>query len=240
MLRWPIPDDLPALLQNQQITAVRRRAKFLLLDSEPGTLLIHLGMSGSLRILESPQKPGKHDHVDIEFDSGVIMRYTDPRRFGCFLWQGQQDCTHKLLVNLGPEPLLDEFDGLHLHRQSRGRKAAVKNFIMDNHVVVGVGNIYASEALFMAGINPRRAAGAISRERYQALAQCIKEVLSRAIEVGGTTLRDFTGSSGNPGYFKQSLNVYGRGGLPCKNCGNTLREVRLGQRSSVYCTRCQR
>lgn len=228
------------MLQGQPITAVRRRAKFLLLDSKLGTLLIHLGMSGSLRILESPQKPGKHDHIDIEFDSGVIMRYTDPRRFGCFLWQAQNDSTHKLLASLGPEPLLDEFDGLHLHRLSRKRKAAVKNFIMDNRAVVGVGNIYASEALFMAGINPRRAAGTISLKRYQTLAGCIKEVLTRAIEVGGTTLRDFTGSAGNPGYFKQSLNVYGRGGLPCIACGQTLREVRLGQRSSVYCPGCQR
>lgn len=238
-LRWPISDGLEAGLTNQIIHRVDRRGKYLLLSADTGTLIIHLGMSGSLRIVNTDQLAGKHDHVDIEFDGSKLLRFTDPRRFGCLLWQTESPLSHPLLRELGPEPLSEAFDGLYLHRRSRGRSAPIKAFIMDSHVVVGVGNIYANEALFMAGIAPNRAAGRIALARYVRLAECIKEVLARAIEVGGTTLRDFTNSQGEPGYFKQSLRVYGRAGEPCKQCGESLRETRLGQRSTVYCRYCQ-
>ncbi len=238
-LRWPIPEDLDVRLSGQRIEHVQRRAKYLLLQAESGTLIAHLGMSGSLRLVPSGQPALKHEHVDFELASGMSLRYTDPRRFGALLWSADP-LAHELLRNLGPEPLTDAFDGERLFELSRGRSMAVKPFIMDNAVVVGVGNIYASEALFAAGIDPRRAAGAISRARYQRLAQEIKRILAHAIERGGTTLRDFVGGDGLPGYFQQELFVYGRGGEFCKVCGSTLREVRLGQRASVYCGRCQR
>jgi formamidopyrimidine-DNA glycosylase len=174
------------------------------------------------------------------FDDGTVLRYHDPRRFGCILWQDDPVSDHPLIETLGPEPLDDDFNARALFARSRGRKAPIKTFIMDSKVVVGVGNIYANESLFFAGINPQRAAGNVSLARYEKLVECIKRVLARAIEVGGTTLRDFTGSDGQPGYFAQSLQVYGRTGLPCNNCKAPLKEVRLGQRSTVYCTRCQR
>ena len=240
MLRWPVPDSLVKQLPGQRINSVRRRGKYLLLGTSIGTLLIHLGMSGSLRVLSEASAPQKHDHVDIELDDGKILRFTDPRRFGSLLWHQGDIETHPLLRSLGPEPLTPEFSGGYLFKLSRKRSAAVKTYIMDSHVVVGVGNIYANEALFSAGINPRRAAGRISLQRYTTLVACIKQVLQGAIEVGGTTLRDFTGSDGEPGYFKQSLLVYGRGGLPCTRCGQTLKEIRLGQRSTVYCSHCQK
>ena len=243
-LRWPIPAALVEELPGQTIASVERRGKYLLLGTAAGTLLIHLGMSGSLRIIEKTGEEagevGKHDHVDIILRDGKIMRFTDPRRFGCMLWQKQDPGCHPLLKSLGPEPLGDDFDGDYLFRRSRKRSAAVKSFIMDSRIVVGVGNIYANEALFLAGINPRRAAGKISAARYVELAGRVKQVLSQAIKVGGTTLRDFTGSNGDPGYFKQSLNIYGRGGLDCKACGRPLKEIRLGQRSTVYCGHCQK
>ncbi|MCY1266187.1 Formamidopyrimidine-DNA glycosylase [compost metagenome] len=238
-LRWPIPEDLDVRLSGQRILQVERRAKYLLLNAEAGTLISHLGMSGSLRLVECGLPAVKHEHVDIELESGLALRYTDPRRFGALLWS-QAPLEHELLRHLGPEPLTDDFEGERLYQLSRGRSMAVKPFIMDNAVVVGVGNIYASEALFAAGIDPRRAAGSISRARYGRLAEEIKRILAIAIECGGTTLRDFVGGDGKPGYFQQELFVYGRGGEFCKVCGSTLREIRLGQRASVYCPRCQR
>ncbi|SHN04416.1 bifunctional DNA-formamidopyrimidine glycosylase/DNA-(apurinic or apyrimidinic site) lyase [Phytopseudomonas punonensis] len=238
-LRWPIPEDLDVRLSGQRIEAVERRAKYLLIKAEVGTLISHLGMSGNLRLVEAGLPAAKHEHVDIELESGLALRYTDPRRFGAMLWS-ELPLEHELLVRLGPEPLTDLFDGERLHQLSRGKAVAVKPFIMDNAVVVGVGNIYATEALFAAGIDPRRAAGTVSRARYVRLAQEIKRVLAHAIERGGTTLRDFIGGDGQPGYFQQELFAYGRGGQFCKVCGNTLREVKLGQRASVYCPKCQR
>jgi formamidopyrimidine-DNA glycosylase len=238
-LRWPIAEDLDQRLSGQRIERVERRAKYLLFKAETGSLISHLGMSGSLRMVMAGQPAGKHEHVDIELASGMALRYTDPRRFGALLWS-LDPLQHALLARLGPEPLTEQFDGERLHRLARGRAMAVKPFIMDNAVVVGVGNIYATEALFAAGIDPRRAAGSVSRARYLRLAGEIKRVLAHAIERGGTTLRDFVGGDGKPGYFQQELFVYGRGGAFCKRCGTTLREVKLGQRASVYCPKCQR
>lgn len=238
-LRWPIPEDLDVRLSGQRIEAVERRAKYLLIKAEAGTLISHLGMSGNLRLVEAGLPAAKHEHVDIELESGLALRYTDPRRFGALLWS-ELPLEHELLVRLGPEPLTELFDGERLFQLSRGKAVAVKPFIMDNAVVVGVGNIYATEALFAAGIDPRRAAGTVSRARYVRLAQEIKRVLAHAIERGGTTLRDFIGGDGQPGYFQQELFAYGRGGEFCKVCGSTLREVKLGQRASVYCPKCQR
>lgn len=238
-LRWPIPEDLDVRLSGQRIEAVERRAKYLLIKAESGTLIAHLGMSGSLRLVPLGTPAARHEHVDIELESGLALRYTDPRRFGALLWS-QEPLAHELLARLGPEPLGGSFDGERLYELSRGRSLAVKPFIMDNTVVVGVGNIYASEALFAAGIDPCREAGSISRTRYLRLGEEIKRILAYAIERGGTTLRDFVGGDGQPGYFQQELFVYGRGGEFCKTCGSTLREVKLGQRASVYCPRCQR
>lgn len=239
-LRWSIPKNLKSKLLGRPFVAVRRRAKYLLLDNAVGTLLIHLGMSGSLRVHASPPAPGKHDHVDIVFDDGSCLRLTDPRRFGAVLWLGNQPQHHELLNRLGPEPLDEAFNAEHLYTLSRKRKAPIKNFIMDGHVVVGVGNIYASEALFRAGIRPQAAAGSISRERYARLTAAIKAVLAEAIQQGGTTLRDFIGGDGKPGYFKQQLSVYGREGEACLVCGATIKNSRIGQRSSFYCSKCQR
>lgn len=239
-LRWPVPDDLPGLLKSKTLRSVERRAKYLLLHFDHGTAILHLGMSGSLRVIDSDEPPMVHDHVDMQFDNHRALRLTDPRRFGCLLWQGKEDPIHPLLASLGPEPLSEDFHGELLFARSRGRKAAVKTFLMDNKIVVGVGNIYANEALFAAGIRPDRAAGSISRARYRRLAEEVKTVLARAIEQGGTTLRDFVGGDGRPGYFKQELLVYGRGALSCLICNARLTEIRLGQRSTVYCRRCQR
>ncbi|HET8710879.1 MAG TPA: bifunctional DNA-formamidopyrimidine glycosylase/DNA-(apurinic or apyrimidinic site) lyase [Spongiibacteraceae bacterium] len=239
-LRWPIPTELAALLQGRSIERVERRGKYLLVPFAHGTLLMHLGMSGSLRIIDAGHPVGKHDHVDIELSSGQSLRYTDPRRFGAMLWYGGDISTHSLLADLGPEPLTADFDGDYLFERSRGRSAPVKTFLMDSHIVVGVGNIYANEALFSAGIRPDRAAGRISRARYAALADEVKRVLARSIEQGGTTLRDFVGGDGKPGYFRQQLNVYGRGGEPCRACKTILKEIRLGQRSTVFCVSCQK
>jgi formamidopyrimidine-DNA glycosylase len=237
-LRWPVPDSLASALSGQTIKAVERRAKYLLFSTEAGSLLVHLGMSGSLRIVVPDVPPGRHDHIDVLLEGGVCLRYHDPRRFGCFLWSAPGEI-HSLLSGLGPEPLSAEFDGQLLYQLSRGRKGPIKNFIMDGKVVVGVGNIYANEALFQSGIRPDRAAGRISLARYQRLADIIKQVLTSSIEQGGTTLRDFVGGDGRPGYFAQQLLVYGRAGQPCRCCGTLLRELRLGQRSSVYCVTCQ-
>ncbi|NID16219.1 bifunctional DNA-formamidopyrimidine glycosylase/DNA-(apurinic or apyrimidinic site) lyase [Luteibacter yeojuensis] len=238
-LRWPIPPEVSTLLPGQVIDSVERRAKYLLLHTGAGTALLHLGMSGVLRVLPESTPIGKHDHVDIVLDSGQVLRFTDPRRFGALLWQMPGE-THELLEGIGPEPLTDAFDGDLLWRVSRGRSAAVKTFLMDNAVVVGVGNIYASEALFAAGIDPRRAAGKVSRERYARLAGEVKRILAHAIARGGTTLRDFLSPDGAPGYFYQELFAYGRAGEACKICGTSIRVVALGQRASFYCPSCQR
>ena len=240
MLRWPVPADLPQLLEGQRIAGVERRGKYLLLPFARGTLLLHLGMSGSLRLVEAGAAVGKHDHLDIELDSGQALRLTDPRRFGAVLWQPADAGEHELLADLGPEPLTDLFDDAYLWQRARGRSAPVKAFLMDSHVVVGVGNIYANEALFAAGIRPDRAAGKISLARYERLVDEVKRVLARSITQGGTTLRDFVGGDGKPGYFRQQLLVYGRGGEACRQCAAELIEVRLGQRSTVYCRNCQR
>lgn len=238
-LRWPIPGEVRERLSGRRIDRVRRRAKYLLLDSEAGSALLHLGMSGSLRVLPADTPVRAHDHVDLSLDSGQVLRFNDPRRFGCLLWQAPGE-THPLLQGLGPEPLSDAFDGAYLFARSRGRRAPVKAFLMDQAVVVGVGNIYAAEALFRAGISPWREAGRISRARYEALAQAIRDILGYAIERGGTTLRDFLSPDGAPGYFEQELSVYGRAGAPCPRCGRTLKHDVLGQRATVWCPRCQR
>jgi formamidopyrimidine-DNA glycosylase len=237
-LRWPVPAVLHHLA-GQTLLGVSRRGKYLLFRFETGVVLVHLGMSGSLRVLEGMPPPGKHDHVDLDFGGGKRLRYTDPRRFGAWLWAGTTPESHPLLAHLGPEPLLEGFSGERLFECSRGKKVAVKSFIMDSHVVVGVGNIYANESLYLAGILPSRPAGRISLERYQRLATHIREVLQFSIDLGGTTLRDFTNTEGKPGYFQQTLRVYGRAGEPCRGCGAPLRESRLGQRATVFCKVCQ-
>lgn len=238
-LRWPVPAELSALLPGKTVEAVKRRGKYLLLQFDCGYLLVHLGMSGSLRVVERSKTPGKHDHVDLCLSDGKALRLTDPRRFGAVLWQDANE-VHELLAHLGPEPLSDEFDDQYLLAKAKGRKTAIKTFLMDSKVVVGVGNIYANEALFAAGIHPKRAAGQISAARMNRLVYEVKRVLAAAIEQGGTTLKDFVGGDGKPGYFKQQLNVYGRAGEPCVSCKKPLKEIRLGQRATVYCSHCQR
>ncbi len=237
-LRWPIPPVVRKKLSGQIIERVDRRAKYLLAHTQAGTAILHLGMSGSLRVLNADAPIGAHDHFDWRMDSGKILRFTDPRRFGSLLWQAPGK-THPLLAKLGPEPLSDEFDGDYLWRKSRGRSAAVKIFLMDQNIVVGVGNIYASEALFAAGIPPRRPARSISRARYARLADETKRILAYAIKRGGTTLRDFINPDGAPGYFEQELFVYGRGDELCKVCGTPIRVIKQGQRSTFFCPRCQ-
>ena len=238
-LRWPITPEVSERLPGQRIDAVRRRAKYLLLDTAAGSALLHLGMSGSLRVLPAKTPPTAHDHVDIGLDSGRVLRFNDPRRFGSLLWQPAGEI-HDLLRGLGPEPLSEAFDGDYLFERSRGRSAPVKTFLMDQRIVVGVGNIYAAEALFAAGISPLRAAGRVSRERYRVLADEVKRILAYAIARGGTTLRDFISPDGVPGYFEQELSAYGRGGEPCPRCGRPLKEALLGQRTTVWCGHCQR
>jgi formamidopyrimidine-DNA glycosylase len=238
-LRWPIPETVDAIA-GQTVTALERRAKWLIWRLESGSLLWHLGMSGSFRGWENPPAPGPHDHVDLAIENGHVIRYTDPRRFGALLWGGDDPHAHPRLAALGPEPLGETFDGEWLWRLSRGRRSSVKVFVMDAKTVVGVGNIYASEALFAAGIHPRRPAGRISRARYDLLAHTIRQTLADAIELGGTSLRDFTVGDGTPGYFGQSLKVYGRDGGPCPNCGELVRREVIGQRSTFFCPNCQR
>ena len=237
-LRWPIPPEVAELLPGQRIEDIRRRAKYLLLDTAIGSAVLHLGMSGSLRVLPGDTPLRAHDHVDISLDNGRLLRFNDPRRFGSLLWQPAGE-VHPLLQGLGPEPLDDAFDGDYLFARSRGRSAPVKTFLMDQAVVVGVGNIYAAEALFLAGIAPLRPAGQVSRARYAALAEAAQSILAHAIERGGTTLRDFIHPDGAPGYFAQELSVYGRAGRPCPRCGRPLKSARIGQRATVWCPRCQ-
>jgi formamidopyrimidine-DNA glycosylase len=238
-LRWPIPVDSIELTKGQRLLAVRRRGKYLLLDFGIGHGLIHLGMSGSLRIVSSDEPPLFHDHFDLVFGR-LALRYCDPRRFGCFLWVEGDPERHKLLADLGPEPLTDSFTADYLYVRTRKRSQAIKQFIMDSKIVVGVGNIYANESLFMAGIKPIRKAGSLTRKNCEDLVRDIKFVLQRSIDQGGTTLRDFVGGDGKPGYFKQQLLVYGRGGEPCSGCKKPLKEVRMNDRTTVYCVSCQK
>ena len=239
-LRWRIPRNLPQTIAGQGILDLRRRAKYLLFDLERGTLILHLGMSGSLRVMSSDVAPLPHDHVDMVLDSGVCLRFNDPRRFGSLLWTPDDPLKHPLLRSLAPEPLSDEFDGAYLSRAAKGRRVGIKQLIMNSRLVVGVGNIYASEALFRAGIRPRRHAGRIARDELDALAKAIKAVLSEAIRSGGTTLRDYVNPAGMPGYFRQKLYVYERDGEPCRRCRTPIRQFIQGQRSTYYCARCQR
>lgn len=239
-LRWPVPPELTLQLAGSRIHTVERRAKYLLLRNAQGCLLMHLGMSGSLRILPATFPAGRHDHVDIVFEDGLCLRLRDPRRFGALLWTGSDPLQHPLLSSLGPEPLEDHLNGDYLYERARGRSLAVKHFIMDSHIVAGVGNIYANEALFLAGIHPARRAGRIGRARYQVLACSIKQVLSAALAEGGTTLRNFHASDGKPGYFRAQLRVYGRAQYPCAACGRPVQVLRQGQRASYYCASCQR
>jgi len=237
-LRWPVPMEVDGLA-GERVHALERRAKWLIWRLDHACLLWHLGMSGSFRGWEVAPEPGVHDHVDIQIESGHLIRYTDPRRFGALLYCTGNPLEHPRLVGLGPEPLGDEFGGDELWQRSRGRRAPVKSFIMDSRIVVGVGNIYASEALFDAGIHPTRPAGRISQARYHRLVQTIRATLAAAIEVGGTSLRDFTVGDGTPGYFGQSLKVYGREGKACPGCGAPVRRKVIGQRSTFYCPVCQ-
>jgi formamidopyrimidine-DNA glycosylase len=239
-LRWPIPAELPALLRGHTIRHLWRRAKYLLVGFDHGTLILHLGMSGSLRMLPADTPPQPHEHFDLVLQNGMAMRLRDPRRFGAVLWHEGDVAAHPLLAALGPEPLEKEFDGDYLYRATRKRKTAIKLLLMDNHVVVGVGNIYANEALFRAGIKPQLAAGKLSRERCALLVKAIREVLRAAIRKGGSSLRDFVQSDGSPGYFQQEYFVYGRSGEPCRRCGTTIRQLRQGQRASFCCPACQR
>ena len=238
-LRWPVPRNLRQRLHGQTFQRVERRAKYLLLHTDVGCVILHLGMSGSLHILPKATPPATHDHLDIVLAGGHCLRLRDPRRFGSLHWSTAPD-RHFLLAHLGPEPWDAIFTGTYLHRRARRRTLAVKAFIMDAKTVVGVGNIYASEALFRAGIHPGRRAGRISEARYVALAQAIVSVLDTAIEHGGTTLRDFVGSDGRPGYFRHELQVYDRADAPCRQCGQPIRRLVLGQRASYYCKTCQR
>jgi formamidopyrimidine-DNA glycosylase len=238
-LRWDVPDSLHEL-EGQQINTVTRRAKYLLLQSDKGCAILHLGMSGSLRIIDASQQAEKHDHIDIILATGKALRLHDPRRFGSVLWTHNDPLQHKLLSKLGPEPLSDAFHAQLLYKTSRKRRVSIKQFIMNAQIVVGVGNIYASESLFMAGISPKVSAGRISLRRYEKLVEAIKIILARAIEQGGTTLRDFVQAEGKPGYFQQQLYVYGRIGQECTVCRSLIEKITQGQRSSFYCPICQK
>ena len=239
-LRWPVPRNLSRLLTGQVVHSVERRAKYLLIGIDSGTLVIHLGMSGSLRVLPANTAAEKHDHVDIVFENQTLLRLRDPRRFGAVLWCHDSPSQHKLLSSLGVEPLSRKFSGQYLYQRARKRKIAIKQLIMDSHIVVGVGNIYASETLFLAGIRPTTAACRISLARMEKLADAIKQVLRNAIKSGGTSLRDFTQSDGRPGYFQQKLNVYNRAEQPCTVCGAPIKLIKQGQRATYYCKICQR
>ena len=238
-LRWPVPDELATEMSGQTIQRVDRRAKYLLLRTDAGTAILHLGMTGRLRLLSAATPLQKHDHVDLALASGQCLRFNDSRRFGAVLWTTAPPERHPLLQALGPEPFDAAFSGAYLHRRAQGRTPAVTTFIMDNRVVVGVGNIYANEALFAAGISPLRPAGQVTEAECDRLAIVIREILTEAIRQGGTTLRDFIGGDGEPGYFQQSLRVYDRRGLPCAVCGQPIQRCRIGQRATYYCPRCQ-
>ena len=238
-LRWPVPGDLNKLCQ-QRVLSVERRAKYLLIRFKSGSLVLHLGMSGTLRIIDSTTPVAKHDHFDIAFEHGKILRLNDPRRFGAVLWFDQHVDEQGLLSKLGPEPLSDEFTHEYLYAKSKNRKVPIKTFLMNNHIVVGVGNIYANEVLFLTGINPIMPTGRLTKKQSYTLTLKIKEVLTAAIKQGGTTLKDFTQADGRPGYFAQSLFVYGRAGKKCLRCESILEEIRQSNRSSVFCPSCQK
>lgn len=239
-LRWRVPPALAIALPGQHIRSVTRRAKYILVATGNGTVILHLGMSGRLRITDASEPAGKHDHVDIVLANGDCLRLHDPRRFGSILWTTAAPQEHKLLKDLGPEPLEADFSGQHLYQATRGRTRAIRDVLLDSAVVAGVGNIYANEALFDAGIRPNRPAGRLSLDDCNRLVRTIRATLKRALRAGGTTLRDYRASDGSPGYFQLSLKVYGRAGDPCRSCKTPIRLHRLGQRSSFYCQRCQR
>ncbi len=239
-LRWPIPRDMPQRLAGQTVTALDRRGKYLLMRTGAGTALMHLGMSGSMRILPAGTTPGRHDHFDLVLGADRCVRFSDPRRFGALLWTARDPLRHPLLASLGPEPLGPGFDGEYLWQRTRGRRVAIKVLLMNAAIVVGIGNIYASEALFRAGIDPRRAASRLSRATLARLVAAVREVLGEAVALGGTTLRDFHDGHGEPGYFSQQLRVYDRTGQPCRRCGTPVRHLVQGQRSTWFCPACQR
>jgi formamidopyrimidine-DNA glycosylase len=238
-LRWPVTADLARSLPGQRVLAVQRRAKYLLLRLTRGTLLVHLGMSGNLRVLPRSSARLPHDHFELQLDSGQVLRLNDPRRFGCVLYTEGDPLAHPLLLNLAPEPLEARFDGRYLYAITRRRRVAIKPLLLNGHLVTGVGNIYASEALFRAGIRPRRAARSLTQAECACLAGAIRRVLGAAIRAGGTTLRDFLGADGEPGYFRQRLYVYERAGRPCRRCRTLIRRITQGQRSTYYCPQCQ-
>ncbi len=238
-LRWPVPENLASLATGKKIRGVCRRAKYIYLKLDNGCIIIHLGMSGSLRICEKEMPPEKHDHIDICV-SNKILRLRDPRKFGCVLWTPLDINEHKLIKPLGPEPLTAKFNASYLHKKANKRQCSIKTFIMNSHIVVGVGNIYASESLFKAGINPKRKAGNISLNRLQKLVDAIKQTLTEAIKQGGTTLRDFTSETGQPGYFAQKLLVYGKVDEDCTVCGKPIKQIKQQARSTYYCSNCQK
>lgn len=238
-LRWPVPEELAIRLPGQMIQRVERRAKYLLLRTDAGTAILHLGMTGRLRILPTDTPLQKHDHVDLALADGHCLRFNDSRRFGALLWTPEPPERHPLLRTLGPEPFDFAFSSAYLHQRAQGRRSAVKTFVMDNHIVVGVGNIYANESLFAARISPLRPAGLVTLAEYERLTAAIREILSAAIQQGGTTLRDFIGGDGEPGYFQQSLCVYDRYSLSCIACGEPIQRCRIGQRATYYCPCCQ-
>jgi formamidopyrimidine-DNA glycosylase len=238
-LRHPIPRQFAAKVSGRRINAVQRRGKYLLLVCDAGSVIIHLGMSGTLRLVPTAKPAEKHDHVDLQLGNGMALRLRDPRRFGLMVWTEDDPLRHPLLCGLGPEPLSAAFNAAYLFKHSRGRKLAVKQFIMDAKVVAGVGNIYANEALFMAGIHPLRAAGKVTAAECALLTKAIKRVLRKAIAAGGTTLRDYVDGDGRSGYFSQKLLVYGRDGEPCAKCARKIETLRLGQRATYYCRHCQ-
>ncbi len=242
-LRWPVDLTLQNRLPGQAIRSVKRRGKYLLLETDIGTLLIHLGMSGTLRVLPKQTAVQKHDHIDLVLQNGYTLRLNDPRRFGSVLWHDQDSGDvgkHALLSKLGPEPLSDEFNGTYLYQKSRHRKVAIKSFIMNSNIVVGAGNIYANESLFLSGIHPKTPAGKLTKKQCNTLADNIKEVIAAAIKQGGTTLKDFLSPDGKPGYFVQQLNVYDQAGKPCPNCGTPIERIILNQRACYFCPNCQK
>jgi formamidopyrimidine-DNA glycosylase len=239
-LRWPIPRDLCRRVSGCTVRTVERRGKYLLIDCGSGWIIVHLGMSGSLQIVPKSIPPGKHDHFDLVLASGMAARLTDPRRFGAVLWESNDPLRHPLLARLAPEPLGPEFNAAWMHAHTRGRSTAIKNVVMDSHIVVGVGNIYASESLFHASIHPGIAASRISMLRCEKLVRAIRETLMAAIEAGGSSLRDYVGAEGRPGYFQQSYFVYGRAGELCRICGTVVKTLRQGQRATFFCPGCQR
>ncbi len=239
-LRWPIPADIAKRVQGCIVRRVERRGKYLLIDCSAGWLIVHLGMSGSLQVVASATPATRHDHVDLVLSSGNCVRLTDPRRFGALLWAAGDPLHHRLLAKLAPEPLQTEFNAIWLHSRTRKRRAAIKTIVMDSHIVVGVGNIYASEALFSAGIHPGLGAGRISLARCEILVAAIRATLTAAIEAGGSSLRNYVGAEGAPGQFQQTCFVYGRQGMPCRVCGSSIKALRQGQRSTFFCPKCQR